>query len=113
MLNFLASALFLASGATGSWVFSMAGPGGQMVDAALTMKCEDGKLTGTFVFNGSRELKVEEGTCTEQELRFTIRRNRPQGGTMTYSMKGALDGDTAKGTATMEGTAMDWTAKRK
>lgn len=91
----------------------MAGPGGQMVDAALTMKCQDGKLTGTFVFNGSRELKVEEGTCTEQELRFTIRRNRPQGGTMTYSMKGTLDGDTAKGTATMEGTSMDWKAKRK
>lgn len=91
----------------------MAGPGGQMVEASLTMKCEDGKLSGSFVFNGSRELKVEEGTCTDKDLKFIIRRDRPQGGAMTYSMKGNLDGDSVKGTATMEGTSMDWSAKRK
>lgn len=112
---FLASlGLFAAEGPAGSWTWSMPGPGGQDVTADVTFTVEGEKLTGEFAFNGgSRKLAIADGSVKGNEVTFTIKRNRPQGGEMTYQLKGKVDGDAMKGSATSEMGDAQWTAKRK
>lgn len=111
---FLAAAAFAAEGPAGSWTWSMPGPGGQEVTADLTLQVDGEKLTGEFAFNGgSRKLTITNGSVKGNDLKFTIQRDRPQGGSMTYQLTGKLDGDSMKGSASSEMGNAEWTAKRK
>ncbi len=105
-----------ASPFDGAWIFSMSSPQGD-VPADLTMKMENGKLTGTFVFEGGRKLEIVDGTVNGKTATFTVKRDRPSGGTMVYKMTGTVDGNNIKGTTAteMDGQAAnaEWSAKRK
>lgn len=100
---------------SGQWTYRMDTPMGES-KAALTLKAEDGKLTGKFVFEGNRVLEIMDGTVEGNSLKFTVKRDRQSGGSMTYRMSGKVDGKTIKGTATAaemaEGGEMTWSATR-
>ncbi|NWF85392.1 MAG: hypothetical protein HXY18_16375 [Bryobacteraceae bacterium] len=101
---------------TGEWTYKMDTPMGEST-AALTLKVEDGKLTGKFVFEADRVLEISEGTVEGDTLKFTVKRNRAEGGSMTYKMTGKVDGRTIKGSATAvempDGGEMAWSATKK
>lgn len=112
LFAFAASAEDLISG---EWTYKMDTPMGE-TKAALTLKVEDGKLTGKFVFEGNRVLEISEGTVEDGTLKFTVKRNRAEGGFMTYKMTGKVDGKTIKGSATAvempDGGEMAWSAAK-
>lgn len=114
-LAFVLSAASAEDLVSGEWTYKMDSPMGE-VKAALTLKSEDGKLSGKFVFEGDRVLQITEGTVDGDTLKFTVRRNRPDGGSMTYKMTGKVDGKTIKGTATAvempDSGEMIWSATR-
>lgn len=111
------SALMLAADVSGEWDWQMPGPGGEPVKARLMLKADGTKLTGTFVFSESRKLELQDGKIDGNKVQFTIKRERPQGGGMSYEMQGTVDGDQMKGTAAtdMGGQKADaeWTAARR
>lgn len=110
----ITAAAFGAEGPAGSWTWSMPGPGGQEVTADLTLRVDGEALTGEFAFNnGSRKLTVTNGSVKGHDVKFTIRRDRPQGGSMTYEISGKVDGNSMKGSAASEMGNAEWTAKRK
>ncbi len=100
---------------TGEWNYKMDTPQGE-VTAAMSLKVEDGKLTGKFTFEGSRVLEITEGTVEGDTLKFTVKRNRPEGGSMTYKMTAKIEGKSMKGSSTAvempEGGEMTWSATR-
>jgi hypothetical protein len=85
-------------------------------NAEMMLKVEGEKLTGKIVFEGSRTLEITEGKVEGGALRFTIKRERPGGGSMTYRMAGKVDGQSMKGTATADemsgGGEIAWSAVR-
>ena len=92
----------------------MPGPGGMEVAADLTLQVDGEKLTGEFAFNdGSRKIAITDGTVKGGEVKFTVKRDRPQGGVMAYALTGKVDGDAMKGSASSEMGNAEWTAKRK
>jgi hypothetical protein len=113
-LLLIAGGVLAAEGPEGQWTWSMPGPGGADVQADLVMKIEGDKLTGEFAFNGgSRKLEIVNGSVKGNEVKFTIKRSRPQGGDMVYEMKGTVSGDQMKGSAASDMGNAEWTAKRK
>lgn len=100
----------------GVWSFSMQSPMGE-VTADMTLKAEGGTLTGFFLFPGQRRLEISQGTVNGDELAFTVKRDRQDGGTMIYRLtakmaRGMMEG---KATTEMDGqkTEVDWKASRK
>ena len=119
MRNVLLALLIAAAGviaadspAAGSWIWTMPGPMGD-VSAEVTLTVDGEKLTGEFVFNGSRKLAVQDGTVKDGAVQFKIKRDRPSGGVMEYELSGKVDGDSMKGTAASEMGNAEWSAKRK
>jgi hypothetical protein len=110
-----ASVSSFADDVSGEWTYKMDSPMGE-VKAALTLRAQEGKLTGRFVFEGDRVLEITEGTVEGDTLKFTVKRNRQDGTTMTYKMTGKVDGKTIKGSATAvevaDGGEMPWSATR-
>jgi hypothetical protein len=100
---------------TGEWNYKMDTPQGE-VTAAMSLKVESGKLSGKFTFEGNRVLDITEGTVEGDTLKFTVKRNRAEGGSMTYKMTGKVDGKSIKGSSTAvempEGGEMAWSATR-
>jgi hypothetical protein len=100
---------------TGEWNYKMDTPQGE-VTAAMSLKVEGGKLTGKFTFEGNRVLEITEGTVKGDTLKFTVKRNRPEGGSMTYKMTAKVEGKSMKGSSTAvempEGGEMAWSATR-
>jgi len=94
----LTAALSAQSPADGKWAFTMDSQMGQ-VNGLVELKSEAGKLTGTFVLDGGRELQITNGTVNGSELAFDLVRDRPSGGSMTYHMTGKVDGDAINGVA--------------
>ena len=101
---------------TGEWAWTMETPNGP-VTAALVLKQEGDKVSGKFQRDETRWLEIENGKVTGNEFSWTVKRDRPNGETITYQMTGKLEGDTitAKATTKLDGNdAMsEWTAKRK
>jgi hypothetical protein len=109
-----AAATFAAEGPAGSWSWSMPGPGGQDVTADLTLQVDGEKLTGEFAFNGgSRKLSITNGSVKGRDVKFTVQRDRSQGGSMTYELTGKIEGDSMKGSASSDMGNAEWTARRK
>ena len=92
----------------------MSSPFGELKAKAI-MKTEDGKLSGTFWMDETRKLEIENGTVTGDKIKFTLKRERPSGGVMTYEMSGTVNGDLIEGSAqAVEMNATQaWTASRK
>jgi hypothetical protein len=109
------SAAAAQSPADGKWTFTMDSQMGQ-VSGQVEMKSDGGKLTGTFVLDGGRTLQITNGTTSGSDLAFDLVRDRPSGGSMTYTMTGKVDGDTINGVARadMGGQTMElpWVMKR-
>jgi len=99
----------------GEWNYKMDTPQGE-VTAAMSLKVEDGKLAGKLTFDGNRVLDITEGTVEGATLKFTVKRNRAEGGSMTYKMTGKVEGKSIKGSAIAvemsEGGEMAWSATR-
>ena len=101
---------------TGAWTFTTPGPDGQPVAFPMELKQSGTTLTGRFSRGGDRWLNLENGKVNGSEFSFTVKRDRPDGTSMTYQMSGKLNGNELSGkTKTdFEGNEMsnDWTAKR-
>ena len=113
----VAALFFLALGAlaadvTGAWAYKMSGPGGEVIEATMTLKVEDGKLTGSFLFPQDRKLEISDGKVTGDKLDFVVKREA-----MVYKMKATVDGNAMKGTTDTEmgGNPIsgEWSATRK
>jgi beta-glucosidase len=102
---------------TGEWVWTIRGPDGNPVEAAMILKQEGDKVTGRFARGGDRWLEIENGKVTGTEFTWTVKRDRPSGGTMTYDMSGTIEGGkiVGKTKTTMDGNEVvaDWGARRK
>lgn len=109
----LTSSLLAEAKPDGEWSWTMTSPFGELKAKAI-MTSADGKLTGAFWMDESRKLDIEDGTVDGAKLTFTLKRARPNGGSMTYKMTGTVDGDTIRGNAeAVEMSATQaWTAER-
>jgi hypothetical protein len=100
----------------GDWDWRMPSPFGETT-AVLTAKSDAGKLTGTFAFTETRKLTIENGTIDGNKFKMTVKRDRPEGGSVVYEMAGTFEGGEMKGTAETDmfgqKATANWTAKRK
>lgn len=100
----------------GDWVATLPGPNNEPVDVPFTIAMEGEKLTGDFHAEG-RDLPIKEAKVDGNEFSWTVKRNRADGGSMTYKMWGKVEGGAIAGKAStdLEGNpiTIDWTAKRK
>ena len=111
----------VASGSdvSGEWVLTIPGPDDQPVDLPMTLKQDGTRLMGQMVRGreAGKFLEVAEGKVQGDTLTWTMRRDRPDGSTMVYSMSGKLVNGKIEGKTetTMDGNVVSraWTARRK
>jgi hypothetical protein len=96
----------------GDWIWTIKGPQGEDIDVPVTLRQEGNKVTGVFDM-GERRLEVEKGSIDGAVLKLTIKRNRPQGGTMTYQMEGKVEGDRISGTTSADLDGQEVTQEMK
>lgn len=111
------AALVAADSIAGEWKYTMPGPGGEPVTSRLVLETSGETLTGTFHFSESRKLTIENGTFDGKTLKFVVKRDRPQGGTIVYHMQGTVDGSKIKGTVETDMGGQkansEWSAERQ
>lgn len=93
----------------GSWDFSAPGRDGNMVTQTLTLQQDGTKLSGTM--KGPRGEAPLTGTISGNNLSFSITRTTPNG-EIKIDYTGTVSGDSIKGTLSVMGNTVDWTAKR-
>ena len=111
----------VASGSdvSGEWVLTIPGPDDQPVDLPMTLKQDGTRLMGQMVRGreAGKLLEVTDGKVQGDTLTWTMRRDRPDGSTMVYSMSGKLVNGKIEGKTetTMDGNVVSraWTARRK
>jgi beta-glucosidase len=111
----------VASGSdvSGEWVLTIPGPDDQPVDLPMTLKQDGTRLMGRMVRGreAGKFLEVTDGKVQGDTLTWTMRRDRPDGSTMVYSMSGKLVNGKIEGKTetTMDGNTVSraWTARRK
>ena len=115
LTTFAAISLAQTSPITGKWTYTMM-ESSQGPPITMDLKVDGTKVTG-MVTLGDRKFAIESGTATADSVKFTIKRERPQGGTAVYEMSGKVSGDSMKGStvAKMDSGEMnqDWEAKRQ
>jgi hypothetical protein len=92
----------------GSWEMSVQG-GPEPFTQTLTIQQDGSTITGTV--KGEFGESPLEGSVTGNQINFTVKIDTP-GGTMTIGHKGAVDGDSMKGTFQSEQFEGEWSAKR-
>lgn len=101
---------------SGEWVWTIQGPDGNPVSAPLILKREGDRVSGRFARGSDGWLEIENGRIRGDEFSWTVNRDRPGGGTMTYQMTGKLvDGAiTGRAKTEMDGRTVDveWSARR-
>ncbi len=100
----------------GEWTWTINGPDGNPVSAPLSIRVEGSKVTGRFQRGGDRWLDISGGTVEGNRFRWTVKRDRPDGSSMTYEMTGTVDGDAITGEAKTDFNGpqtSSWTAKKK
>ena len=62
-----------------------------------------------------RTLEIENGSVDGDKIKFTLKRERPSGGAITYEMTGTVSGDKMEGSASVSemSASQKWTAVRK
>src|SRR5437660_226413 len=102
-----------ASTVDGKWGWTQMTQNGD-VAMTLQLKQEGEKLTGTITRN-EQSTEIKEGTIKGQDLSFVVVREF-NGQEFKINYKGKLDGDSIKGTTTVningEDRTRDWTANR-
>ncbi len=93
----------------GEWELTLQGPQGTFTQT-LKLEQQGDKVKGTL--SGPRGETPIEGTVQGNQIRFTVKRQTPQG-ERTVEYNGTLDGDTIKGTMGGGQFSREWTAKRK
>ncbi len=102
---------------TGEWTWTMKGPDGNPVEAAMMLKQDGARVTGKIARGPDRWLEIQDGMIAGNECSWTVIRDRPDGGNMTYRMSGKLVDGQIVGVARteMNGSEVtsEWSAKRK
>jgi hypothetical protein len=93
----------------GSWDLSAPGRDGNVMTQTLTLQQDGAKLTGTM--KGQRGDAPVTGTISGNNISFSVTRTTPNG-EMKIDYTGTVSGDAMKGTLTVMGNTVDWTAKR-
>ncbi|MGI9242768.1 MAG: lipocalin family protein [Verrucomicrobiales bacterium] len=83
----------------GEWTFQIDGPDGQVVELPMELAVEDQSLSGRIGRGDGRWFELKDGKVDGDSFQFSIVRDRPQGGTMTYQISGKLVGDGIGGEA--------------
>lgn len=106
-----------AADLSGEWIWTIRGPDGNPVEAPLELKQEGTRVTGRFARGPDRWLEIENGQVSGPNFSWTVKRDRPDGSLMVYTMTGTLQDGTITGqvTTTMDGreTTAEWSARRK
>ncbi|MBL9139799.1 MAG: hypothetical protein JNK85_28270 [Verrucomicrobiales bacterium] len=106
-----------ASDLSGNWVATVPGPNGEPVEMPFSLKQDGAKLTGKFERPDGRFIELKDGKIEGSQVSWTLKRDRPDGSSMTYEMTGKSEGGKLAGKATtdMGGNAVtiEWSAKRR
>jgi hypothetical protein len=93
----------------GSWDLSAPGRDGNINTSTLTLQQDGTKLTGTI--KGQRGEAPLTGSINGNNISFSVTRNTPNG-EIKIDYTGTVSGDAMKGTLSVMGNTIDWTAKR-
>ncbi len=93
----------------GAWQLSMPGRNGNMMTENLTLQQDGQKLTGTI--NGRRGDEPVTGTINGKNVAFSVSIQGQQGA-FKLDYTGTVDGDSMKGTMSVMGNTVNWTAKK-
>lgn len=93
----------------GSWDLSAPGRDGNVVTQTLTLQQDGAKLTGTL--KGARGEAPVTGTVSGSNISFSVTRTTPNG-EMKIDYTGTVSGDAMKGTFSVMGNTVNWTAKK-
>lgn len=100
----------------GKWTFNIDGPDGQVVALPMELKVEGKALSGRVGRGQGGWLEIKDGTIDGEKFQFSLERDRPQGGSMTYKMTGKWVGDGIGGEAKAEldgqQVSQEWEAVR-
>lgn len=92
----------------GTWTLSVtSGRGGPQT---LTLTQDGQKLTGTL--HGGRGDSPVTGTITGNNITFSVSRTNQNGDTVKTDYTGTVSADSMKGTVSMRGNSVDWTATK-
>ncbi len=101
---------------SGEWVITVPGPNQEPVELPLTLKQNGGQLTGKVGRPDGRSIEILDGKVAGDRVSWTMKRDRPEGGPMTYSLSGQASGGKLAGDATTEfggnPVTIQWSAKR-
>jgi hypothetical protein len=93
----------------GSWDLSAPGRGGNVTTQTLTLQQDGTKLTGTL--KGARGEAPVTGSVTGNNIAFSVTRSTPNGD-FKIDYTGTVSGDSMKGTLSVMGNTVNWTAKK-
>ena len=93
----------------GAWDLSAPGRDGNVMTQTLTLQQDGTKLTGTL--KGARGEAPVTGSVTGNNIAFSVTRTTPNGD-MKIDYSGTVDGASMKGTLSVMGNTINWTAKK-
>lgn len=93
----------------GAWDLSAPGRDGNVMTQTMTLQQDGQKLTGAI--KSQRGDAPVTGTIMGNNIAFTVSRKTPNGD-FNIDYTGTVDGDSMKGTFTMRGNTVNWTAKK-
>jgi hypothetical protein len=93
----------------GTWDLSAPGRDGNVMTQTLTLQQDGTKLTGTL--KGARGEAPVTGSVTGNNIAFSVTRSTPNGD-LKIDYTGAVSGDSMKGTLSVMGNTVNWTAKK-
>lgn len=108
-LAHVASAQDSNANVAGSWQLSMPGRDGNMMTENLTLQQDGAKLTGTI--KGQRGDEPVTGSVSGNNVDFAVAITTPNGN-ISLEFKGSADADSMKGTMSVMGNTVNWTAKK-
>lgn len=110
----LTAALSWAGDPNGSWKFKVETPNGRVMNATLTLKLDNGVLTGQME-NQAGAVEIKDAKFADDQVTFTVTRKMRRR-EMTTHYSGKVEGDTIKGTieASARGKekTLPWEAQR-
>lgn len=100
----------------GRWMLTIPGPNGESIEMPLELKQDGEQVTGRIGRGSGRWLPIEKGVLKGNDISWTVRRDRPDGGMMIYRMSGKVEKDRMSGTTKTEidggETSSEWTARK-
>jgi hypothetical protein len=93
----------------GAWDLSAPGRDGNVMTQTLTLQQDGTKLTGTL--KGARGEAPVTGSVSGSNVAFTVTRTTPNG-ELKIDYTGTVEGDAMKGTFSVMGNTINWTAKK-